>query len=47
MGGMGGGDRAGNTVVSTTLDEWEGTFAVNPRSVWLCLKHEIQPMVAA
>jgi NAD(P)-dependent dehydrogenase (short-subunit alcohol dehydrogenase family) len=45
VGGMGGGDRPGNTVLTTGLEEWEGTVAVNLRSAWLCLKHEIAHML--
>lgn len=45
VGGMSGGDHPGNPVVDTTLEQWEGTMAVNLRSTWLCLKHEIAYML--
>ena len=44
VGGMAGGDRPRNDVLETTVEQWEGTMAVNLRATWLCMKHEIAYM---
>lgn len=45
VGGMGGGDFPGNTIVDSTLEQWEGTMTANVTSTWLCLKHQIPYML--
>ncbi|MGE0386673.1 MAG: SDR family NAD(P)-dependent oxidoreductase [Gammaproteobacteria bacterium] len=45
VGGMGGGDFPRNSVVGTTVEQWEGTMAANVRSTWLCLKHQVSHML--
>jgi len=46
VGGMDGGDYPRNTIVDSTVEQWEGTMAVNVTSTWLCLKHQIPRMIA-
>ncbi|KAG1732886.1 NAD(P)-binding protein [Suillus paluster] len=37
---------AANTVLATTVEDWERTFAVNARGVFLCYKHAAGQMIS-
>lgn len=46
VGGMGGGDFPRNSIVDSTIEQWEGTMTANVTSTWLCLKHQIPYMTS-
>lgn len=45
VGGMGGGDVAGLSLVDSTREQWDGTMTANVTSTWLALKYQVPYML--
>lgn len=45
VGGMGGGDVAGTSLIDSTREQWDGTMTANVTSTWLALKYQVPYML--